>query len=982
MWQINTLLDGLSWPSISFVILIASLLLAAIVLWRRYRSRRLLMQRVAELEALSGAGRAIVASVLDVAALCELIAGESGKIIDNRTFQVGLFDENDYSILYWIVNGQKKETPVTFDLDDNRGLVGWVRDTKRPLLIGDFIKETDSLPAQPRYISDTPPRSAIFIPLISGDDCIGIIAAQSEQPYRFDIEDLRRLMILANQAAAAIAHAKLYERAQARATHLELVSNIARQVNAIQDWREIFEQVVNLTRNTFGFNLVSIYFLDIMQNDLILQTSSSELLKGRDIRLSVGRGIVGTAAATRQKIVSNNTDEDDLFLPEIPGQPDTIIDTKAELAIPLIVNEELLGVLDMQSSKSGVFRSAEIVALETLADEVAITIDKARKLAWQREQAWITTAQLQVAEAIDRNADLDDLIETITRLTAMLVGLSFCGILLWDVDFEEYRGIKMNHRDPECVSAFERLSLSIGDWGPLDAVHVGQEMLTTQIQAPWTPVSKAAARKKPIKMTLSPMNTKEQVLGVMVSSALEPVDDSSQSSNNVTNVQRQELLANIITLTARAIESAQLRIAQQEEAWVNTVLLQVAEAVNSLNNLNEILNTIIRLIPMLVGVKSAIVLFWDDERQEYRAGPSFGISEMGRGLVEAQAIDESELFAISSKPTDILNTSAVYYSLRLPSWLIKVMGTHNAHAFPLHARGRLVGALIVGSSPEDDRSFSPRQLNILNGIAHQAATAVVNDQLYKESAERNRLEQELDVARKIQASLIPSGSPKIPGCSVASYWQAARQVSGDFYDFLQLPSGNWSVLIADVADKGIPAALFMALSRTILRTVAMNREDPSEVLMRANQIINHDSQSDLFVTTFYGIWDHKNNTFTYANGGHNPPLLLRKDGKMQLLRSKGMALGVIPNIKVECKSIVFQSGDTLVLYTDGVTEAMNEDYDEFGLNRLRIASESANIMDASGVIESIRAAIDVHAGGTPQFDDITLVVMKRRERKG
>ncbi len=981
MWFSDDLLGGLSWPSVSFAILVGSLLLSMIVLWRRFLSRRLLLERIAELEALSVAGRAIAASVLDVNALCELIADEAGKVIDNRTFQVGLFEGPAYAILYWKIDGERVETPRIFDLSDESGVVGWVRDSKRALLVRDFISEFDSLPAKPRYVSNATPRSAIFIPLISGEEVLGCIAAQSPKVARFDEEDLRRLTILANQAASGIANAKLYQQAQTRARQLELVGKIAREINAVDDREGIFRQVVQLTQNTFGFQQVSIYCLEPETGELLIQASNASELLEHNLRLTVGQGIVGTAVATRQRIVSNNTVEDARFLATAPGLPESSDIIMSELAIPLIVNDEILGVLDVQSEDLGAFSPVEITALEALAAEVAISIHKARQMDQQREQAWLTTAQLQIAESLDMNPGLDEICDTIARLTVMLLGTDLCGILLWDEEMTQYQGHALYGTDTATIESFGQTQLTIGDWAPLDAVHVGQEMLTTTQKPPW-PIFSGNRASSMGPLTLVPISSKEVSLGVMF---IRPLVSAPKASGNLLgspNMQRNELLLNITKQTAQAIESARLRIAQQEEAWVNTALLQVAEAVNSLIDLNEILDIIVRLAPMLVGVHSAVVLIWDEEQEHYRLGPSHGLSAMGRGLLEAQGIDTDEFLSLATSPTEFPANHAPPFSLRLPPWLVKVLNTSLAHAFPLHARGRVVGILMVGADPETRRPFSSRRLNILNGIAHQAATAVVNDQLYKEWAERSRLEQELDVAREIQKSLIPEGNPDIPGSSVASFWQAARQVSGDFYDFVQLPNGNWSIVIADVADKGVPAALYMALSRTIIRTVAYTRSDPADALMRANQIIDADSHSDLFVTAFYGVWNPSSGIFAYANGGHNPPLLLRKNGESQQLTGAGMALGVLPRINVESKYVMIEPGDILLLYTDGITEAMNEDFDEFGVDRLRFAAESSRLQDAAAIKDSIIKAISEHTGDTPQFDDITLVVLKRQEPHG
>ena len=285
-----------------------------------------------------------------------------------------------------------------------------------------------------------------------------------------------------------------------------------------------------------------------------------------------------------------------------------------------------------------------------------------------------------------------------------------------------------------------------------------------------------------------------------------------------------------------------------------------------------------------------------------------------------------------------------------------------------------MGALLAGPSA-NVRPLVGRRLSILTGIAQQAAIAVVNHQLYKEAAERSRLEQELNVARQIQTSFIPHGSPNIEKCSVASFWQAARQVGGDFYDFL----GQWGIVVADVADKGVPAALFMALSRTIIRTIALGRYPPASTLERANRILWNDTTSDLFVTVFYAIWNPASEKLVYSNAGHNPPLLLRRAGQSQLLHGDGIAMGVLEEISIEQKELSLRPGDVVVFYTDGVTEAMNEDDDEFGLDRLRLAAAPIKRKSAAEIEEAITCAVRDHAGDTPQFDDITLVVMKREE---
>lgn len=996
--------------TVAVAILTFSVLVLVSIFLRRRRSRRELVERVAELESLSSAGRAIVASELDLDALCELIATQAAQIVESHTFQVGLFEDHFYDIRYWTIDGVPQAVPQMFDLraaakDDGEGLVGWVRDQRQPLIVGDYVEEMESLPARPQYSRDNPPRSALFIPLVSGERAIGLLAAQCYRPHAYTDQDARRLAILANQAAAAIANAKLFNQERMRAAHLELVGQIARRVNAVQDLDEVFEEVVSLTRITFGFHPVNIFGVDPQNDELVIRASSiPEIIPdarhssnaqdghvpARHIRLPSGAGIVGNAAHHRETVVVNNTSTDTRFiahletLPNAPGAP-----TLSEIAVPLIVDHELLGVLDVQSSAMNAFGAAEQTVLEALAAEVAIAIHKAQQLARQQEQAWITTAELQVAQAIGRSSDLYELLASVARLTPMLTGDSFCAILLWDEEMERYTGEVLVDASGDLAESFEDISYQIGDWPALDAVHVGQEALTTTQLPAWP---QDLLDQDILHLRLYPLvDSQSQTTGVLIvdmaadASYGHAAEEAANPNSSVTLARRrEELRQSIVRQTSQGVESARLRIAQQEEAWVNTALLQVAEAVSSLTDLDEILDSIVRLVPLLVGVDSVFVLIWNEERQIFQAGPSYGVSSMGRGLVETLEIDRGEFLSMSPHlaadfETPLSRVSGpAYYPLRVPQWLKAVLDAPAAYNFSLIARGRLVGSMIVSvKDPHDHMPISSRQANILNGIAQQAATAVVNNQLYIESAERSRLQQELDVAHNIQASFLPDGSPAIPGCSVATLWQAARQVSGDFFDFLRLGEENWGIVIADVADKGVPAALYMALSRTILRTVALSRDDPAKVLSRVNEILGREAKSDLFVTMFYAIWEPEKSVLRYANAGHNPPLLMQANGQFRTLAGHGMALGVLPEVHMQSYTTALKPDEAVILYTDGVTEALNVDYDEFGLERLQMAARSAANRDAPAIVSSITDSVRDHVGETPQFDDITLIVMKR-----
>jgi len=254
--------------------------------------------------------------------------------------------------------------------------------------------------------------------------------------------------------------------------------------------------------------------------------------------------------------------------------------------------------------------------------------------------------------------------------------------------------------------------------------------------------------------------------------------------------------------------------------------------------------------------------------------------------------------------------------------------------------------------------------------------------MHQEEIRRQRLDEELTVARQIQRSMLPTRLPDAPGWDFAVSYQAARVVGGDFYDFYELPGRppRLGLLVADVADKGVPAALFMALSRTILRTKAMSGRGPASTLLRANDLIIKDSHSDLFLSVFYAVLDQRSGRMIYANAGHNRPLWVRAErGTVEELGARGIVLGVLDEIKLEERRIDVAPGDVVVFYTDGVTDGMNGDEEFFEVARLREVVAAHAGGSARELLHAIIAAYNAFTGDTEQTDDFTCVVVKRSD---
>ena len=242
------------------------------------------------------------------------------------------------------------------------------------------------------------------------------------------------------------------------------------------------------------------------------------------------------------------------------------------------------------------------------------------------------------------------------------------------------------------------------------------------------------------------------------------------------------------------------------------------------------------------------------------------------------------------------------------------------------------------------------------------------------------LQNELDLASKMQQSILPTRFPEAPDFRIHGHMEPARAVGGDFFDVMPLENGRIGLAIADVSDKGVPASLFMMSTRTLLKGASVGLGEPGEVMGEVNDLLNDDNEAAMFVTVFYATFDPASGAFTYANGGHNSPLLVRADGSSELLPlTDGLALGVMPGYHYGQHSITIEPGSTLVLYTDGVTEAMNDAKEEFGVERLQAIFAGAPPGDSEASSQAVFDAVRAFAGDTPQSDDVTCLTLSRGE---
>jgi serine phosphatase RsbU (regulator of sigma subunit) len=243
--------------------------------------------------------------------------------------------------------------------------------------------------------------------------------------------------------------------------------------------------------------------------------------------------------------------------------------------------------------------------------------------------------------------------------------------------------------------------------------------------------------------------------------------------------------------------------------------------------------------------------------------------------------------------------------------------------------------------------------------------------------EKERLERELELARGIQQGILPDICPKMPGFACAARYRAAYHVGGDFYDLIPLDGRRVGLVMADVSGKGMAAALFMALARSLIRAEAQRMASPQETLLRVNRLLLDMSRASMFVTVFYGVLDLAHGKLCYARAGHDYPLLFRSSaGKSQFLGGAGIVLGMLDTIELEEVEVDLDTGDLLVLYTDGITEANTPEGELFGPERLREVIQSAGSQSAQGVCDLLFRQVDLFQQGGDQHDDMAVLVAK------
>ncbi len=865
----------------------------------------------------------------------------------------------------------RRKAPVRLDVEVGQGLIGDAVQTGEAVICGDVL-------ADPRYrfVNRLPEtRSEVVIPLKIEARVLGALDVQSDQLDAFHPNDLLVLNALADNVARAVESARLYGDLRRRADQLTLIAEVSKSLTSTLDLRELMRDTAHLIHDRFGYPYVHLFSVHPLRRLIEYEAGSGKRarsLEGYALPLDQPLGIIPWAARTGQTVLANDVSADERYLP--PSIPPK--NTRSELAVPLQFNNRVIGVLDIQSDQVNVFSEDDRLMFEAVADSVASAMRNADLYRSERWRRQVADSLQQVAGLVSSNAGVDQVLETI--LVEMERNLAVDVSAIWLVGDGGLFPAAVHGADPDAV---EDASLDSSEASlMLTRALLADAPMIRRPEDSLGPSGLASGFPQDYSGLAAPLRIGDEPLGLIVLAHRTPGRYGHEA---------QAMATTFASYAAVAIENARLYDAAQEQAYASAALLQVAQAVVSLNDLDEILGTILRIMPILVGIERAALYLWDAEREVYVPSQQYGLPEQAVAalwnrefrpgafpLLDA-ARAENRLLTRVLKPRarpqgwlrlkPDLNSSEVH--LRVDSRLLI--------SVPLTIKNDLFGVLLVEEAGEG-RRFRSRRLEIINGIAQQAALAIQNDLLQREMVVRERLETEVHLARQIQQTFIPDSLPQYPGWQLSARWRTARQVGGDFYDVFELPNRKLGLFIADVADKGIPAALFMALTRTLVRAAVIETESPAEALRRVNDLLVPDTQQGMFVTAVYAVLDVETGELAFANAGHNPPFWLHSDGgQVEKLKRTGVALGAVEGASMSERSIRLAQGDNLLLYTDGLTEAFSPDGEMFGESRLEESLQDGKPGSADEVLGMVERHLNAFLQTEPLADDLTMLALRR-----
>jgi GAF domain-containing protein len=932
-----------------------------------------------------------LSSVLDLDTLLEEIVQRIHDRFKYPFVHIFTVHPGRRKVIYQTGSGKRSQhlhsNSFAYDLDAKKGLIPLVARTGKPFLVNDVSLE-------PRYLSSKLPphntRSELTIPLVFGKDVLGVLDLQSDRVNSFDAEDLQLFEGLASGIAVSLRNATLFRSEKWRRQVADSFQDVACLLSGNMELSDLLERILTELEKILPCDASAIWLLkdeDGDQPDQPLQlvavhgTTRVKLIKGIEDNLQVRQFLYQSLVRSTPTIRKKGDSYGPLgFACNMP-------ENYSSISVPLRAGEKVLGTLTLAEHLEGRYGSEAAAISETFANYAAVAIQNARLFASAQEEAWSSTVLLQVTEASQNITGEEELLSTMNRLIPLLVGIKKCAFYLFDDAKNQFTMKSWYGFHP---SVEEQTVLEI-DSLPFLKLATTRKPIFIQDPVAEIELNSLNTSENESTVVLLPILSHGEVLGaLMVSHSAE----TETNQNNHFNEHTLAILQGISQQTGVALQNIRMVETRQEEAYITAVLLQVAQAVVSQNDLADVLDSIIHLMPILVGIETCVIYLWNRLEEKFIPAQAIAQNHEVRETLKNKAFPGGEFSLLDEvRRNQKMSAVALPSPLNQPeNWMqLPCVSTQDDQAeflktsgnwvlgFPLNIKAEFYGVLLT-CDYETPSAYQQKRIELLNGVAQQISLAIQDDHLKQEMIGRERMEQEIQLARQIQKTFLPEKLPKIKGWHLDLRWNTAREVGGDFYDVFASHNHKYAFTIADVSDKGMPAALYMTVTRTLLHSSAQGLTSPAKVLKQVNQQLMMDTQNGMFITAVFGFLDPHTGKIEFAIAGHNLPLIFRASTQqIERLPKGGMALGVLESAQFIDQNVILDEGDVFLLYTDGVTETFSPDGEIYGEQRLMDELKDACLNNEDEILETIQEKLKAFRAGDSLTDDVTMVSFQRKK---
>jgi serine phosphatase RsbU (regulator of sigma subunit) len=434
-----------------------------------------------------------------------------------------------------------------------------------------------------------------------------------------------------------------------------------------------------------------------------------------------------------------------------------------------------------------------------------------------------------------------------------------------------------------------------------------------------------------------------------------------------------------------------MEMLEKEKRTVGSLMQELSGSIRDVSDLKESLRVFLEGLLQAIGGKAAAVYLWDKDRNCYYAtiveGYFFPLQAKANIFVRMESLHEVVYSGLISEPEHVIYKCG---HEQLPMFYPYVKNATHLHASmssgtvqslmlaPITLQNTTLGVLVI-QNKDYERYFTESDFSVVQNFSHHAAMMINSARLLEEKAERQRVDHELTVANRVQADLLPRVIPKYDGVLLAGSMKPAKEIGGDFYDFIPISEDHLGIVIADVSGKGVAAGMIMTMVHTLLHSLYPYFGNSKDLLVKVNEVISNHIREAMFVTLLFCMWDSKNKKLMYTGCGHEHILWFHKQANhLEAVRSGGLALGMTDDVRMllKEKELPVAPGDSIVLYTDGIIEARGEDNEMYGLDRLKSFIESHHGQSAEDLRSAIVKDVQRYSQGVSQTDDITCIVVQ------